>query len=59
MNSAWSIVGMLIIAWGCFAIFSGFSSAQNDPSTGTAAGCAVMLGIIALIVGGLLTWVLL
>jgi hypothetical protein len=50
---------MLVIAWGCFAIYEGFSSAQNNPSTGTAAGCAVIMGLFALIIGGLLTWWLL
>lgn len=55
----WSILGMLVIAWGFFAIYEGFSSAQNNPSTGTAAGCAVIMGLFALIIGGLLTWWLL
>ena len=55
----WSIIGMLILAWSAWAIFSGITSAMWEPSTGGAAGCAVIIGFFAVIVGGILTWVLL
>lgn len=52
----WAIVGILIIAWGVFAIVSSFVSMQDNPSTGGAAMILTIFGVVAIAIGSLMLW---
>ena len=54
----WTIVGLLIIAWGVFAIVSSIIETQDNPSVGAAAIIVVQFGVVAIAIGLLILWVL-
>lgn len=52
----WSIIGILIIAWGVFAIVSSIVETNNNPSVGGAAIIVVQFGVVAIVIGSLILW---
>jgi hypothetical protein len=54
----WWIIGVLFIAWGVFAIVTSVIETNKSPSVGGAAMIATIMGVIAIVIGSLLVWVL-
>ncbi len=54
----WWIIGVLIIAFGVDTIVGSVIETRKDPSVGGAAMITTIIGIIAILLGSLLTWIL-